>query len=46
MSGLKLYGIRSAYDETLATAVKREHEPQRSQTSVRSLGKLDCAAIS
>jgi hypothetical protein len=23
MSGLKLYGMRSAYDETLATALKR-----------------------
>jgi IstB-like ATP binding protein len=29
MSGLKLYGMRSAYDETLAAAVKRKHEPQR-----------------
>src|SRR6201995_1480751 len=28
MSGLKLYGMRSAYDETLATALKRKHEPQ------------------
>jgi len=28
MSGLKLYGMRNAYDETLATAVKRQHEPQ------------------
>ena len=26
---LKLYGMRSAYDETLATALKRKHEPQR-----------------
>ena len=25
MSGLKLYGMRSAYDETLATALKRKH---------------------
>jgi DNA replication protein DnaC len=24
-----LYGMRSAYDETLATAIKRKHEPQR-----------------
>ena len=24
MSGLKLYGMRSAYDETLATALKRK----------------------
>src|SRR5271166_2564465 len=29
MSGLKLYGMRNAYDETLATALKRKHEPQR-----------------
>src|SRR6202046_14016 len=29
MSGLKLYGMRSAYDETLATALKRKHESQR-----------------
>ena len=29
MSGLKLYGMRSAYDETLATVLKRKHEPQR-----------------
>ena len=29
MSVLKLYGMRGAYDETLATALKRQHEPQR-----------------
>ena len=29
MTTLKLYGMRSAYDETLATAVKRQHQPQR-----------------
>jgi hypothetical protein len=45
MGDLKLYGMSSAYDETLATALKRKYEPQRSQTSVRSLRKLDCAAI-
>ena len=28
-SGLKLYGMRGACDETLATAIKRKHEPQR-----------------
>jgi IstB-like ATP binding protein len=28
MGELKLYGMRNAYDETLATAVKRQHEPQ------------------
>jgi hypothetical protein len=25
----KLYGMRGAYDEIVATAVKRQHEPQR-----------------
>jgi DNA replication protein DnaC len=29
MSTLKLYGMKSAYDEILATAVKRQHEPER-----------------
>src|ERR1700731_1243629 len=29
MNALKLYGMRNAYDETMATAVKRQHEPQR-----------------
>src|SRR6516162_5486997 len=29
MSGLKLYGMKAAYDETLTTALKRKHEPQR-----------------
>ncbi len=29
MSVLKLYGMKGAYDETLATALKRQHEPQR-----------------
>ena len=29
MSSLKLYGMRRAYDGTLATALKRKHKPQR-----------------
>ena len=29
MSGLKLFGMRAAYDEIIATAVRRQHEPQR-----------------
>src|ERR1700749_4402332 len=29
MSSLKLYGMRNAYDETLAPAIKRKHEPRR-----------------
>ena len=29
MAGLKLYGMRGAYDAIVATAVKRQHEPQR-----------------
>jgi DNA replication protein DnaC len=28
MSELKLYGMKAAYDEIIATAVKRQHEPQ------------------
>jgi hypothetical protein len=29
MGELKLFGMKAAYDETLAVAVKRKHEPQR-----------------
>jgi len=29
MSTLKLYGMKSAYDEIMATAVKRQHDPER-----------------
>jgi DNA replication protein DnaC len=29
MGALKLFGMKGAYDETLATALKRQHEPQR-----------------
>jgi DNA replication protein DnaC len=29
MSELKLFGMRSAYDEIIKTAVKRSHEPQK-----------------
>jgi len=29
MSGLKLFGMKAAYDEIIATAVKRQHEPLR-----------------
>lgn len=29
MSELKLYGMKSAYDEIIATAVKRQHDPER-----------------
>ncbi len=29
MSQLKLYGMKAAYDEILATAVKRQHEPPK-----------------
>ena len=29
MSEMKLYGMKAAYDETLAVALKRQHEPQR-----------------
>ena len=29
MGELKLFGMKAAYDETLATALKRKYEPQR-----------------
>jgi DNA replication protein DnaC len=29
MSSLKLYGMRSAYDEVMATGLRRQHEPPR-----------------
>ena len=29
MGTLKLYGMRSAYDEIMTTAIKRQHEPPR-----------------
>jgi hypothetical protein len=29
MGELKLYGMKSAFDEIIATAVKRQHEAQR-----------------
>jgi DNA replication protein DnaC len=29
MGGLKLFGMKAAYDEIVATAVERRHEPQR-----------------
>jgi DNA replication protein DnaC len=29
MGDLKLYGMKAAFDEIIATAVKRQHEPQR-----------------
>ena len=29
MGQLKLYGMKAAYDEVLATAIKRQHEPQK-----------------
>ena len=29
MGELKLFGMKAAFDETLATALKRKHEPQR-----------------
>jgi DNA replication protein DnaC len=29
MSTLKLYGMKAAYDDILATAIKRQHEPER-----------------
>ena len=29
MGELKLFGMKAAFDEVMATALKRQHEPQR-----------------
>ena len=29
MGELKLFGMKAAFDEIMATAIKRQHEPQR-----------------
>jgi DNA replication protein DnaC len=39
MARLKLYGMRGAYDEVMATGIKRQHEPPR------IVGDLLCAEI-
>src|ERR1700727_1650161 len=36
MGELKLYGMKAAFDEIIATAVKRQHEPQRIVGDLRS----------
>ena len=47
MGGLKLFGMRAAYDEIVATAVKRQHEPQTRRRrpadgrALREAGPLD-----
>jgi len=47
MGELKLFGMKGAYDETLATAIKRKHEPQRfvgdllKAGGIREAGALD-----
>src|SRR5712672_2444561 len=38
MSELKLYGMKDAFDEVMATAVKRQHEPQRIITLSNTMG--------
>ena len=45
MSGLKLYGMRSAYDETLATALKRKHEPQLRRRSPEGRDLREASAL-
>ncbi len=36
MATLKLYGMRAAYDEVMATGIKRRHEPPRIVASLLS----------
>ena len=45
MGELKLYGMKAAYDETLATALKRKHEPQRFGTSAANGAKVSTALM-
>ena len=40
MGELKLYGMKAAFDEIIATAVKRQHEPQRLRLLERHDGVL------
>ena len=41
MSELKLYGMKTAYDEIMATGIKRQHEPPQIVGDRRLLGVLD-----
>ena len=41
MSELKLYGMRLAYDEVMATGIKRQHEPP--QIVGVSMAETKCA---
>ena len=43
MGELKLFGMKAAYDETLATAFKRKHEPQRFVGDLLLAEISDCA---
>ena len=47
MSELKLYGMKAAFDEIIAMAVKRQHEPQRvvGDGTAARLGVQAAAAI-
>jgi len=42
MGTLKLYGMRSAYDEIMATAIKRQHEPPRVVGDLLSAEIAEC----
>ena len=54
MGQLKLYGMKAAYDEIIATAVKRQHEPRKivggllnaeiSETEAASRHRFEAAA--
>ena len=46
MGTLELYGMEEAYDETLASAIKRKHEPQHFvrdllKAEISERGKID-----
>ena len=44
MGELKLFGMKAAFDEIMATAVKRQHEPQRASLTTAISSRLATTA--
>ena len=40
MAGLKLFGMKAAYDEIVTTAVKRQHEPLECAPGAGQVGRV------
>ena len=45
MGELKLYGMKAAFDEIIASAVKRQHEPQRVVGDLLAAETLDLQQV-